>query len=87
VQIGQDQVTVKVAFALTGSGRSTRPCSVHLAVGKPFKPKLCSSSIMKHPPRHQERPDVRRESSLSHCGALRPRMVRGTPILGRTTFN
>ena len=50
VQIGQDQVTVKVAFALTGSGRSTRPWSVHLAVGKPFKPKRCSSSIMKHPP-------------------------------------
>jgi len=50
VQIGHDQITVKVAHALTGSGRSTRPCSVHLAVGKPFKPNLCSSSIMKHFP-------------------------------------
>jgi hypothetical protein len=48
LQIGQDQVTVKIPCARTGSGRSTRPCSVHFAVGNPLRPKLCSSSIMKH---------------------------------------
>jgi hypothetical protein len=59
LQIGQHQITVKVVCVLTGSGRSTRPWLTHFAVGSPLKPKLCSSSIMKHPSSHlQERPIV-----------------------------